>query len=92
MCIFSCDRFIQTVESKIEKHKQDFNRSPEFIVISKEYYECFIFYKIKTEPGSNIFIKQFQGINLVLIPGRKILEMVGSPVDMFFYQLRQDKK
>jgi hypothetical protein len=85
-----CDRFIQTVEGKIEEHKQSFKRSPEFIVISIEYYKCFICHQVKTEPGSNnVFVKSFQGIDLVLIPGRKILEIVGSPVDEFFATLSE---
>jgi len=77
-----CDRLIEVVESRIEEHKKDFSRSPEFIVVSKEYYECFMWHQSRIQPGSDLFIRQFQGINLVLIPGHEILELAGSPGDM----------
>lgn len=91
MCSFSCDRLIKTVEDRIEKHKQDFRRSPEFIVLTREYYECFICYQAKIDPGSDIFVKKFQGISLVLIFGHDILELAGRPSDMYFYELNNNK-
>ncbi|MFN6474062.1 MAG: hypothetical protein RMY36_030905 [Nostoc sp. SerVER01] len=87
-----CNRVIARIESKIEKFKKDFYRSPQYIVITKDYYECFIWYQLYKDPGSNAYTDQFQGIPLVLIPGHEILELTGSPKDMMIYQMDFMKK
>jgi hypothetical protein len=88
----NCDRIIKLVEAKIEKHKVDFRRSPEYIVTTKEYYDCLVWHQAKIEPGSNVFISQFQGITIVLISGEQILEVAGSAKDMVFQQVEQKAK
>lgn len=92
MSIGNCDRIIKLVEAKIEKHKVDFKRSPEYIVITKEYYNCLLWRQAQVEPGSNVFINQFQGITVVLIHGDEILEVAGSAEDMVFHQFEQKAK
>ncbi|MEH2067871.1 MAG: hypothetical protein V7K47_06845 [Nostoc sp.] len=86
-----CNRVIERIESRIEKFKQDFRKSPQYIVISKDYYQCFIWYQLYTQPGSEAYTSQFQGIPLVLIPGHEILELTGTPKDMIIYQIQHRK-
>jgi hypothetical protein len=87
-----CKQVIERIEDKIENFKKNFLRSPKFIIISKEYYECLICYQCTTNPGSNVFIEKFQGIPLVLIPGhQEILEMTGSPKDMIIDYMKNNQ-